>query len=125
MKPEWTIDYSEEAMAPQLRAAEKNYENELQTKALATSAQYNADTQLIEINLKNGSTFTVPPYSVQGLRGGTPEQLNDIWLDSDGLSIHWEQLDADFYVDSLVNGIFGTRQWMKQLEMESSNEEIN
>ncbi|MCT7957023.1 DUF2442 domain-containing protein [Laspinema sp. D3] len=65
--------------------------------------------------MTNGSTFSFPPDLAQGLRGANPEQLRDVWLDADGLSVHWESLDADFSVLGLLQGIFGTRKWMSEL----------
>ncbi len=45
----------------------------------------------------------------------TPEELDDVWLDTSGSSVHWDRLDADFNIAGLVVGIFGTKAWMSQL----------
>ena len=52
---------------------------------------------------------------MQGLEKATPEDLDDVWLDASGSSVHWERLDADFNIAGLVAGIFGTKDWMSQL----------
>ncbi|MDB9312365.1 DUF2442 domain-containing protein, partial [Spirulina sp. CS-785/01] len=81
----------------------------------AEAVHYNPDRNLIEIHLTNGAIFAFPPHLAQGLGKATPEQLNDVWLDAAGLSVHWESLDADFSVSGLVQGIFGTQAWMSEL----------
>ena len=81
----------------------------------AKHAYYDGDRQLIVIELTNGVTFSFPPHLAQGLQNANPEQLNDIWLDAAGRSIHWEQLDVDFSLIGLMAGIFGTQTWMKEI----------
>jgi len=29
-----------------------------------------------------------------------------------GLGLHWPKLDADVYVPALLQGVFGSKQWM-------------
>jgi hypothetical protein len=33
-----------------------------------------------------------------------------------GMALHWEELDVDFRVDGLRQGLYGNERWMKQLE---------
>lgn len=42
----------------------------------------------------------------------TAEELADIELLGRGYGLHWEQLDVDYTVPGLVNGVFGTARWM-------------
>ena len=47
-----------------------------------------------------------PPSKVKGLNGST-QQLNDIWIPNNQLSIHWESLDIQLDVKELLKGNFG------------------
>lgn len=69
----------------------------------------------MEVQLQNGAIFAFPPHLVQGLDTATPEQLDDVWLGGNGQSLHWPSLDADFSLPALVQGIFGSRNWMAEL----------
>ena len=33
-----------------------------------------------------------------------------------GLGLHWQKLDADLSVPALLQGLFGTKAWMSELE---------
>ncbi len=81
----------------------------------AISVTYDKSSSLIVIALKNGAFFSFPPSLVQGLGQASPEELNNVWLDDSGSSVHWESLDADFGITGLVAGIFGTKVWMSEL----------
>ena len=45
----------------------------------------------------------------------TEELIAQVELMPRGYALRWEELDADFVVQDLVCGSFGTRRWMKQL----------
>lgn len=64
------------------------------------------------MELSNGATFAFPPSLVEGLSGATPEQLAEIEVSPIGFGLHWPQLDEDYSVPGLMNGIFGTAKWM-------------
>ncbi|MGL5035411.1 MAG: DUF2442 domain-containing protein, partial [Microcystaceae cyanobacterium] len=108
-------EFTEESLVEEIAQAELATIAAEETGPCAKSVEYNADKDLIEIHLKNGSIFSVPPRLVQGLGSATPEQLNDVWIDRAGLSVHWESLDVDFSILGLIQGIFGTKSWMAEL----------
>ncbi|MCT7978625.1 DUF2442 domain-containing protein [Laspinema olomoucense] len=112
---QWEFDFTEEALAEELKHAENAALAAAEKGPCAEKVSYNVEEHLITIHLTNGATFSFPPDLAQGLRGANPEQLRDVWLDADGLSVHWESLDADFSVLGLLHGIFGTRKWMSEL----------
>ena len=115
MAHNWTMDFTEEALSEQIAKARLAAIAAEEAGPCARSVEYNVDKDLIEIHLRNGSVFSVPPRLVQGLGSATPEQLNDVWIDRAGLSVHWESLDADFSILGLIQGIFGTQAWMAEL----------
>ena len=84
------------------------------TQPHAVSARYDAKSDRIVVELDSGATFTFSPRLVEGLTEATADELADIELLGDGFGLHWEQLDVDYTVPGLVNGIFGTARWMAQ-----------
>ena len=82
------------------------------TEPHASSARYDRKSHRIVVELESGATFTFPPRLVEGLSEATADELADIELLGDGFGLHWEQLDVDYTVPGLVNGLFGTARWM-------------
>ena len=115
MAPSWTIDCSEEALAAEISQARAAAIEAEEAGPCAREVKYDPQQDLIVFYFTNGSQFAVPPDLIQGLQGATVEQLNDLWLDRVGLSVHWPSLDADFSILGLVQGIFGTRTWMAEI----------
>jgi hypothetical protein len=55
-----------------------------------------------------------PPASsrAQGLEYASDDELADVTILGLGLGLHWERLDVDLSVTSLLAGLFGTKAWM-------------
>jgi hypothetical protein len=110
----WDFEFTEEALAAEIAEAEAEAAS-AEDGPRAESVKYNRERNLVEVHLKNGAIFAFPPHLAQGLDTATPEQLDDVWLGGNGQSLHWESLDADFSLPALVQGMFGTRNWMAEL----------
>jgi Protein of unknown function (DUF2442) len=82
---------------------------------IAIAANYQFETGLIEIHFSNGSRFAFPAHLGQGLEGASPAALAEIEVTPSGTGLHWEFLDVDLYIPALLEGIFGSRQWMSAL----------
>lgn len=80
--------------------------------AHAVSARYDRRTKRVIVRLHTGLELSIPPSLVEGLADATPEALAEIEISPSGLGLHWPQLDADVYVPALLEGQFGSRQWM-------------
>ena len=52
------------------------------------------------------------PQDAQGLEDATPEQLRQIEISPSGFGIHFPKLDADLYIPALLEGFFGSRNWI-------------
>jgi Protein of unknown function (DUF2442) len=111
----WTNLISEKDLDVQIAKAKATSKRADETEPRATSVRFDQSSGLIVVALKNGAFFSFPPKLLQGLEEATPEELNDVWLDVSGSSVHWERLDADFEIVGLVAGIFGTKSWMSEL----------
>ncbi|WP_449419315.1 DUF2442 domain-containing protein [Phormidium nigroviride] len=81
----------------------------------AESAYYDWDADKITINLKHGIIFSFPPNIAQGLAGASPEDLAEVEVTPSGAGLHWEKLDADLSIPSLLAGIYGNKRWMAEV----------
>ena len=85
------------------------------TEPRAVLAYYDALNESIVIQLKSGATFSFPSAIAQGLAGANADDLARVEITPSGQGLHWESLDADLHVPSLLSGIFGSRSWMAKL----------
>lgn len=78
----------------------------------AVSARYDRRTSRVIVNLNTGVQVAFPASLVEGLTDASPEELSEIEVTPAGLGLHWPRLDADVYVPGLLQGVFGSKQWM-------------
>ena len=76
------------------------------------SARYDRRRKRVIALLHSGIEVTFPVQYLQDLAGASDEDLAEIRISPTGLGLHWPRLDADFYVPSLLRGVFGNRKWM-------------
>ncbi len=88
---------------------------ELRRRGYATAARYSHRGGRLIVSLHNGVELAVPTRLLEGLADAGPEALSVIEISPSGLGLHWPVLDADVYVPSLLDGVFGTRSWMAEL----------
>lgn len=81
----------------------------------AVAANYRAKDDVVAIKLATGVELAIPRKLLQGLESATPEQAAEVEIWGPGSSLHWESLDVDHYVPSLIEGILGNRRWMSEL----------
>jgi len=87
---------------------------ELRDAGHAISARYDRRASRIVVMLNTGVQLAFPTRLAEGLADARPESLAEIEISPAGLSLHWPQLDADVYVPALLQGVFGSRNWMAQ-----------
>lgn len=85
---------------------------EVRQPGYAVSAEYDARQNRLVVTLSSGVIVMVPVHLIQVLTGADPVALNDVEIAPSGLALHWPSLDADVYVPSLMQGVFGTKRWM-------------
>ncbi len=81
----------------------------------AVAAIYRAADDMVAITLATGVELAIPRQLLQGLDGATPAQLGGVEILGLGDSLHWDALDVDHYVPSLIEGVFGNRRWMSEI----------
>ena len=110
------MERTEQELDEMLDQAEMNVRIADLTEPRALSAHYDRDTERVVIQLRDGSMFMFPCHLGQGLTNASAEDLAAIEITPSGYGLHWENLDVDLSVPSLLKGIYGTRTWMEQLQ---------
>ncbi len=95
----------------EFRAAEVRGED-MRRKGYAVRAEYDSRQNRLVVDLNTGVTVMVPVHLIQDLEDAPPDDLAEIEITPAGLALHWPRLDADVYVPSLIQGIYGTKRWM-------------
>ena len=96
----------------EIEAARERGRIEMATKPRAKSARYDRAQDRIVVDLVNGSTFSFPPHLLQGFDRASQDEIAEVEVLGVGFGLHWETLDADFTVEGLLAGRFGTRRYM-------------
>jgi hypothetical protein len=78
----------------------------------AVSVRYHRRNGRIVVNLSTGVQLAFPVRLAEGLADASPEDLKEIEITPTGLGLHWPRLDADIYVPALLQGLFGSENWM-------------
>lgn len=99
----------------ELRRANRRMQQRRRTQPHALSARYDRSRSRIVVALSTGIELAFPVDLAQGLAGAKAADLGKIEISPSGFGLHWPRLDADLYLPTLIEGIFGTRRWMAQL----------
>jgi hypothetical protein len=110
---EWEVE--EEELERQHKAAKRRGKETARSEVQAKTVHYDAFTNRVVIELKNGAIFQLPRSLVQGLSDAPSEELAQVRLGPRGASLHWDTLDVDLSISGLLMGVFGTRSWMAAL----------
>jgi hypothetical protein len=78
----------------------------------AVAARYDAKRDRVVVALTSGGEIAFPPRRAQGLERAKPSDLAVIEISPSGLGLHFPKLDADLWLPALLEGVFGSRQWM-------------
>ena len=101
------MDFTE----PELDQAERRMAV-LRETGHAVSARYDRRTSRVVVTLNTGVQLAFPAKLAEGLAGASPENLAEIEISPAGLGLHWPRIDADVYVPALLQGVFGSKNWM-------------
>ncbi len=99
----------------QIQAARKRARRLRAAEPTAKTASYHRSTRHLAIELTNGSSFRLPTKLIPWLRNVSAKQLAEVEVSPSGEGLHWESADIDLSVPGLLQQIFGTTSWMRQL----------
>lgn len=109
----WTI--SDGDLNNQISRAKAAGAEALKNEPRAKSARFSPSRRQVVVELTNGCSFIFPVDKAQGLAGASNKDLAAVKILGKGVGLHWEKLDADLSIASLVVGIFGSQAWMREL----------
>lgn len=109
----WII--SDNDLDKQINRAKAAGAKALNNEPRAKSARYSPARRQVIVELTNGCSFVFPADKAQGLAGASNKDLAAVRILGKGMGLHWEKLDADLSIASLVVGIFGSHAWMREL----------
>lgn len=84
-------------------------------KPVATNVYFDADSREVVVEFNNRAKFIFPAEKGQGLQNATDQQLANIKIFPSGMGLRWEDLDVDLSIPHLMEGIFGSKLWMKSM----------
>lgn len=113
----WTL--SETEFENQFSEASKRGQAQSSNGLNAVAIEYDQPSNRMRIELRNGVILLVPCDKLQGLADARSEDIKVMKLVSHGAGIHWPKLDVQMTVSSLLAGVFGTKEWIKELEKTS------
>ena len=81
----------------------------------AIRAVYRDQDDTIAITLSTGVELAIPRKLLQGLKSADPRDVAKIEILGPGSTLHWEALDVDHGLATLLKGVFGNRRWMSEI----------
>ena len=109
-----TVELTQQEIDNQIDAAiARSAEQVFEPKAC--KVLYNQESRKIVIHFDNNCTFECPVSLLQGVCDLADDEIAKVKLTPAGWGITWEKTDLDFGVNELIQGIFGTKAWMKEI----------
>jgi hypothetical protein len=109
------LEYSQAELEQQYRQAVKRGERATASTPQAVRATYDRKKKRIVIDLSNRAVFSFPAELLRELRDATPKQISNVTLSPQGTAVFWDEVDAQYSVAGLLDGIFGTKAWMSEI----------
>jgi uncharacterized protein YegP (UPF0339 family) len=106
---------SDAALQQQIERAREAGRETLRNEPQAVEARFDAETRQLTLELASGESLQFPVDQLEGLSGAPGDALGQFEVTPGGLGLHWEILDADIYVPTLVKGVYGTQEWMRSI----------
>jgi len=84
----------------------------LRQNGYAVTARYDRRASKVIIKMHTGVQMAIPVRLIEGLADASPADLEHVEISPSGLGLYWPAIDVDIYIPSLMQGIFGTKDWM-------------
>lgn len=86
----------------------------------AVAARYEPVLRRVLVALNNHLEIAIDPDHVQALKGKPTAAMQEIEISPSGYGLYFPQLDDDIYLPGLFQGIYGTKEWMRESESRAS-----
>ena len=107
--------FSDAEIERQIARGKKLYQQETGKKPLAVRFSFDAGSRILSIRAEDGSGIDVPVYKIKELREAPAKDIRNGYITKEGDAIHWDDLNAHYTVAGLAAGLFGTKEWMREL----------
>jgi hypothetical protein len=91
----------------------RNLQNE--PRVVGVEYRPGSGLDLLILKLSDGHRHLIPREDLEGLQSATKAQIDQVEILGNGTGLHWPRLDIDYYVPSLLSGIYGTQKWMAEI----------
>src|SRR3954470_2422277 len=81
----------------------------------AVSVKDDADSERVLIETTTGHLFGFPTSGIPSLRDAATEDLQQVELSPSGSGLHWDRLDVDLDVPTLILSMLGRRERVREL----------
>ena len=115
---------SEKELQKEINLAKKAGKKAYRTEPRAISVKYNKRTGRVIVDLNTGISFMFPAILAEELNNVSKAKLSNVKILADGFAIYWEDLDVALSVPDLLQGVFGSESWMKNLDYCSFSERL-
>jgi hypothetical protein len=88
----------------------------------AVTASYQPQLRKILVTLSDGLEIALDPKRIQTLEDARPSALKNIEINAAGYELFFPALDDGIWVPGLLQGLMGTRSWMKQTAKRDADE---
>lgn len=85
---------------------------------MAIAARYDRRIGRIVIQLSSRLDISVRPRDFESFERAHPSNVDSIEITPSGLGLHFPELDADIYLPSLFEDVFGTRRFERHATAE-------
>ncbi|MGL6339259.1 MAG: DUF2442 domain-containing protein [Waterburya sp.] len=85
------------------------------TQLHACDVSYDREKRKLIIQFDNGCEFSCPVSLLQGVCHLSDDEISKVKVTPAGWGLTWEDADIDLGVNELVQGIFGTKAWMRTI----------
>jgi hypothetical protein len=96
----------------ELAAAKERWGAEITQRPIPSSVRFDGTSGRIVVEFQNGAAFMVPARSLEGLADASDAELAEVELLGE-TGLHWENLDIDYLIAGLMNGVFGSHTFME------------
>lgn len=101
--------FTDKEVLAQLPAARARTARERAEGLHALSADYDPARRRVVMEMSSGYVFGFPAAGVSALKGASPAELREVELSPSGSGLHWERLDVDLDVPTLLMSALGRK----------------
>lgn len=101
--------------ANEFHAANKRALQRMVQTVRAVTAKYDRRIGMVVVQLSSGLYLQFRPRDIQGMEHARPSDLREIVISPSGQGLYVPTLEADVHIAGLLQGVLGSRAWMKSL----------